>query len=65
MIGEVHVIGSRVYVEMNNSGTLERMPTIKWYWVLVLYLKDYFKKMSYDEVRQFMYEKSHDILRRR
>ena len=63
MIGEIHEIDGKIYVEMNNKGTLERMPTLKWYWVIILYLKDYFKKMRYGEIKQWIYEHSHNVWR--
>ena len=52
MIGQIHIVGDRYYLQTNEGGTLEVLPRIKWYRQLWIYLLNYFGKIhSVKEVR--------------
>jgi len=53
VIGEIFLIGDKTYMQVNKSGTLEKLPKMKWYKVLYLYIKDKVKKMSIAEIREY------------
>jgi hypothetical protein len=58
MIGEVHVVGNTVYLQVNANGTLERLPEMSWYRVLWLYLLNRFGRVkTIGEVRDYVRRK--------
>ena len=42
MIGSIHLIEGAWYLQTNEQGTLEKLPPIKWYRQLWIYLLNYF-----------------------
>jgi len=52
MIGQVKYIGHTAYVEVNDRGTLEKLPRIKWWKQIYLYLLNYFGKLHLEDVRK-------------
>ena len=58
MIGEFKIIGDRCYVKMNKGGILEKMPKLKWYWILYFAFKQAIKgHVSIKEIRGKAYFK--------
>ena len=46
-------MGGNCYIYMNNAGTLQKLPKIKWYWQLFFAFKSAFRGgVSVDEVRK-------------
>jgi len=38
MIGEITIVGSDSYLQVNDKGTIERLPRIRWTWRILLYI---------------------------
>jgi len=52
MIGQIHFVGGKAYLQTNAQGTLEILPEIPWWKQLRIYLLNYFGKIrSVHEVR--------------
>jgi len=51
--GEFKMIGDKNYLCMNKSGTLEKLPKLKWWWVLYFAIKSAIKgHVSLQEIRE-------------
>lgn len=46
MIGQIHIIDNKWYLQTNEQGTLETLPPIKWYRQLWIYMLNYFGKIK-------------------
>ena len=53
IVGEVKFIGDETYMVVNKAGTLERLPRMKWFRILELFILTLFKSMTLDEIRAF------------
>lgn len=53
MIGDIKLIGKDVYFQVNNGGTLVKMPKTSWYRALWLSVRDFFKKWNQNEAVKF------------
>ena len=52
MIGEFKIIGKTSYLKMNKSGTLQKLPKLKWWWVVYFAFKQEFcGHVSLEEIR--------------
>ena len=38
MTGQIHIIGKETYLQMNENGTLEKLPMLKWWQQLYFYI---------------------------
>lgn len=54
MIGETIIIGNRIYLQINRQGTLEKLPRLKWYRQMQLYIITRNSAMSIGSVREFI-----------
>jgi hypothetical protein len=52
MIGDVQYIDGRPYLEVNDHGTLEKLPPIKWYRQLYLFWLNRIGKLHLEDVRR-------------
>lgn len=43
MIGGFRIIGSECYLQINKSGTLQKLPKLKWYYIFYFAFKNAFK----------------------
>lgn len=58
MIGDIKIIGKRKYLKVNSTGTLRRLPKLKWYQVIYLCVKNYIKGYVHmEEILRFVREK--------
>jgi hypothetical protein len=53
MIGEPHFKSDRVYVEVNENGTLEKLPPIGFWCLLWVSIRHHFKAWTVSEIRGF------------
>ena len=53
MIGEVTIVRNTAYLQVNDQGTIERLPQIKWLARIWLYASTRFRKWSIGEVREY------------
>lgn len=54
LVGKVVYLSDRYYVYVNDAGTVERLPKMKWYaqlWIEIL--EGFNKRMSIPEIREF------------
>ncbi len=53
MVGQFKIIGNECYLQVNKSGTLEKLPKLKWYMVFYFAFKSCFKgNISIEEIRK-------------
>ena len=43
MIGDFKIIGDICYLEVNIQGTLQKLPSMSWWWKLFFAIKQHFK----------------------
>lgn len=53
MTGTVRFVGPDMYVEVNDSGTLEKLPRVKWWRQLHLAISTAIKPWNLDAVRTY------------
>jgi hypothetical protein len=51
MIGDVRYVGRNAYLEVNDRGTLEKLPSIKWYKQLWLFWLNRTGHLHLEDVR--------------
>jgi len=54
MVGTIAYIGKTAFMVVNDQGTLERLPQMRWYRELWLYVISRFKTMTIDEIRSYV-----------
>jgi hypothetical protein len=53
MVGDFLQMGGKSYLRINGNGTLEKLPHLKWYWVLYFIIKNHFQgNVDSNEVRK-------------
>jgi hypothetical protein len=52
MIGQIHFVGGSSYVQVNEHGTLEKLPGIPWYRQLRLYWLNRYGRLHLQDVRE-------------
>lgn len=57
MIGEYKVIGKEGYLQINNKGTLQKLPKIPWWWEAWFLIKSNFKKIHINEIKKVAIKK--------
>jgi len=53
MIGEIHFMKDRIYVESNRKGTWERLPTVRWYRQIQLFILSFNRRWTVNDTRDF------------
>ena len=54
MTGETIFLGKKQYLKINEQGTLEVLPSLKWYQQIYLFLKQRFNPMGLEDVRKYV-----------
>ena len=55
MVGEFKIMGDKCYLQVNNSGTLKKLPKLKWWQIICLAFKNTFKGyVDIDDVENFV-----------
>ena len=52
MIGQIKFIGKDMYLQVNQAGTLEKLPPVKWYKQIYLYILSRRGTVNIDIVRK-------------
>ncbi len=52
MVGQIRYVNGEAYVQVNEFGTLEKLPAIRWYKQIYLHLLSYFGKLHLEDVRK-------------
>lgn len=52
MVGQIRYVNGDAYVQVNDSGTLERLPPIKWYKQMYLHMLSFLGKLHLEDVRK-------------
>jgi len=52
MVGQIFYVDREAYVQVNDSGTLEKLPPIRWYKQLYLHILSFLGKLHLEDVRR-------------
>ena len=63
MTGEFKIIGGTSYLQVNKFGTLEKLPKLKWYWIVWFAFKSAFiGPISLREVRDIAFKRNRNAI---
>lgn len=65
MIGDIHYMKDRAYVESNRRGTWEKLPHIRWYRQLELLFRSLAKRWTVQDTREFCQRYEYETHHRR
>lgn len=57
MLGQYKIIGGKGYLQINNNGTLQKLPKIPWWWEAWFLIKSNFKNIHINEIKNIAIKK--------